>query len=471
VEPRELSIRDARVAMAHGELSATDLLSSVREAIEAHNRKFNAYISVADWDRLADETAEGERRSSSSPDRILEGIPIALKDNYATSGWRTTAGSQILRDWVPERDAFVVKRLRQAGAIIVGKANLHEFADGPTNDNPHFGRPLNPWDLDRTPGGSSGGSAVALALDMCLGATGTDTGGSIRTPAAFCGIVGLKPTYGLVSRSGIVPFSLTLDHAGPMARSVDDLALLLAAMAAPDPDDPGSAPAASFAWPPSSPLDSLAGVVVGVETAYTTQVVSAPVRSSFEGALRRLQQLGARVEEVELPVLNAALAAETTILFPEAVSVHRASLELRARDYGRDVRRTLLSGRLYSAEDYVAALRLRSRMQSEVEDVFRRVSVLAMPTVIVEPPGWDERIFHVDGQELDVLNTYIRLTSPFNVTGHPALSVPSGVTDAGLPAGLQLVGRFFDETTVLTIGAAFESARGPLPSHPVERKP
>ncbi len=465
MEPRELTIHEANEHLAGGRLSATELVSSVLDQIGRLNQHINAYITVRPHSELLDEARRSDQRRRRGESRgPMEGIPIALKDNFETAGLRTTVGSKILMDWVPNRDATVVNKLRRAGAIIVGKLNMHEFADGPTNDNPHFGRTLNPWAPSRTPGGSSGGSAAALAAHMCLGATGTDTGGSIRTPAAFCAVVGLKPTYGLVSRVGVFPFSWSLDHAGPMARTTRDVSMLLAAMAGYDPEDPVSVSGPPIAPPPDDA--DIGGVVIGIEKSYLTALMEDGVRRNFDRAVSRLAELGARIEEVRMPRLEVSLPAEVAILFPEAASVHRSFLDERPMDYGEDVRRSLLSGRLYRADDYVEAQRVRSVLRRDLTATFERVDVLATPTVSIEPPEWGQDTFIVQGRRLDLLNAFIRCTAPFNLTGHPALSVPCGLTGNGLPVGIQLVGPPFSEAKLLRLGYAFEVARGPFARPP-----
>lgn len=443
--------------MAAGRLTCADLAATVLAAIEAYDPTLHAFITLRPPDEVLGE-AESLDHSGFDGKRPLFGVPIALKDNYATAGLRTTAGSRVLADWIPDYDAHVVSRLRKAGAVIVGKLNMHEFADGPTNDNPHWGRSLNPWDPERTSGGSSGGSAVALAAGMCLGATGTDTGGSIRTPAAFCSVVGMKPTFGLVGRSGIVPFSSSLDHAGPMARTVADTARLLTVMAGHDPFDSASSdrPFTDYEVSLGQEVDSL---VIGVEVSYLTAVMEPGVRAAFEGALRELRSLGAEIVEVSIPILRASLAAEMAILFPEAVAVHGTTLDEHLSDYGRDVRLSLLSGRLYSAVDYVNAQRVRSLIRREFDHALETVDVLAMPTVVIEPPRWGQDAYRIEGQAYDALNAFIRCTSPFNLSGHPALSVPCELGADGMPVGLQLVGRWFDESTLLRVGDAFERSR------------
>lgn len=457
MEPSLFGIAQAHRDLEARRLTCAELAASVLSAIEAYDSTLHAFITRRPPDDvLAD--AESLDRAGFDGERLLFGIPIALKDNYATIGLRTTAGSRVLAEWVPDHDAHVVSSLRAAGAVIVGKLNMHEFADGPTNDNPHWGRSLNPWDPDRTSGGSSGGSAVAVATAMCLGATGTDTGGSIRTPAAFCSVVGLKPTYGLVSRSGIVPFSSSLDHAGPMARTVADTARLLTVMAGYDPSDPASSsqPFTDYEAALSGQVDR---VVVGVEASYLTAVMEPGVRAAFESALRELRSLGAETVEVSLPILAASLAAETAILFPEAAAMHGTTLDEHLLDYGRDVRLSLLSGRLYGAVDYVKAQAVRSLIRRELDVVLKRVDVLAMPTVVIEPPQWGQDVYRIGDQEYDALNAFIRCTSPFNLSGHPALSLPCGLGTNGMPVGLQLVGRWFDESTLLNLGNAFERSR------------
>lgn len=440
MEPRDLSIEEASRAMAEGSLSSVELCASVLDRIDRSQELLNAHITVRPSEEvLADAGAIDHRRASGEVLGPVAGIPIGIKDNFATAGLRTTAGARILADWVPQQDATVVRKLKDAGAVIVGKHNMHEFADGPTNDNPHFGRPLNPWDHSRMSGGSSGGSAVALATGQCLGAVGTDTGGSIRTPAAFCGVVGLKPTYGIVSRSGVVPFSWSLDHAGPMATTVTDTGILLQVIEGHDPADTGSLSVPSV--DPLSHIDGgIQGLIFGVETTYFTKWMSPGVRRAFAGALGQVESLGGTVEEVQLPAMEAALAAELAILFPEAASVHASSLEDRAEDYGQDVRLSLLSGRLYRAVDYVAAQRVRSRLRRDLRDLFGRIDILFTPTVVIEPPEWGAATIEVEGGSAqDVLETLVRCLAPFNVTGHPALSIPAGYGDGGLPVGVQLV--------------------------------
>ena len=459
MEPGLTTIAAERAAIREGSRTCVDLAEASLAAIERLDPTLNAFITARPRAEVLRDAAALDRRSAEK--LPLRGIPIALKDVFATRGLRTTAASRVLADWVPNADATVVTSLREAGAVLVGKLNLHEFANGPTNDNPHYGRPLNPWDRSRVTGGSSGGSAVALAAGMCLGSLGTDTGGSVRTPSAFCGTVGLKPTYGLVSRYGVTPFSASVDHVGPMARTVRDAAILLTTIAGHDPEDPGSLVTPRIDYEATLDED-IRGLRIGVETTYLTAIMTPGVRRAFDRALTALASLGAEIVELQLPVLRASLAAELAIIFPEGLAVHQPTLRERFLDYGRDVRLSFLSGHLYSALDYVQAQRVRALIRQELDRVFAdQVAILAMPTVVIEPPLWDAESYPVEGQDFDALNAFIRCVSPFNLSGHPAVSVPCWDDSPGLPVGLQLVGRRLDEATLLCLGHAFEQTRPP----------
>jgi aspartyl-tRNA(Asn)/glutamyl-tRNA(Gln) amidotransferase subunit A len=383
----------------------------------------------------------------------LHGIPIALKDLCQTRGVRTTAGSQILRDWAPEADAELVTRLRSAGAILIGKANLHEFAYGVTTANPHYGPTRNPWDRERVPGGSSGGSAAAVSAEMCLGAIGSDTGGSIRLPAAFCGIVGLKPTYGRVSRRGCIPLSWTLDHMGPMTRTVQDAALLLQAIAGHDPDDIGSstAPVPDFA---AALGPDLRGVKLARLRGYVEDVVDPEIDRAMTVAMSVYQSLGATVEDVTIPAMDEAPTLSVTIMATEATTYHLKDLQSRPEEYGADVRMRLKLGANILGIDYVEAQRMRAILTGEVSDVLKRFDAIITPTA-PQPPMKIDEIPEVVGP-----GPATRYLLPFNVTGHPALAIPCGFTAAGLPIGLQLIGRHWEESTVLRIGHAYEQSAG-----------
>ena len=435
-----LTIAEAAVAIEKRDLSPLELTEALLARIQALNPSLNAYITVAAEEALArareaqEEVARGHYRGP------LHGIPLALKDVFATAGMRTTAGSRILADWLPQEDALVVRRLRETGAVILGKLNMHEFAYGVTSINPHYGPVRNPWDQERIAGGSSGGSAAALAVGLCLGSLGSDTAGSIRIPAALCGVVGLKPTYGLVSRQGVVPLAWSLDHVGPMARTAEDVAILLAAIA-----DTGS----------HGYREDLKGEVrglrVGLPRRYFFEGVEPEVLAAVEAAARTLEGLGMAVEEMELPGAEEALAARSAIGFAEATAYHLPNLRSRPQDYGPDVRLLLEQGLLYPAVHYVQAQRFRRRFGEDLRNLLQRWDILVTPTT----PAAADPIARGTSDESRRL---IRFTGPFNLAGLPACSLPCGFTGEGLPVGLQIIGRPSEEGTMLRVAHAYQQA-------------
>lgn len=382
---------------------------------------------------------------------------MAVKDLFDTAGVRTTAGSKFFADRVPSEDAFVVARLRQAGATIVGKTNMHEWALGVTNDNPHYGVCRNPWAPDRIAGGSSGGSAAALAAGMCDMALGSDTGGSVRIPAALCGVVGLKPTYGRVSLRGVVPLSWSLDHTGPMARSVRDVATLLGVIAGYDAADPSSAPVATDDY--VSELDAgIAGWRVGVIAPECLGDVHPEVTDAVRAAVDALASLGGRVERFDAPELAEAARLNGLMTTADAATFHRERMEQAPGDFGADVFTRLRRGASYRATDYAHARREQTRDRRRLESWFVEhggaFDVVVLPTTPIPAP---------EIRELDAVATagvLTRLTAPFNFTGLPALSVPCGVTGDGLPVGVQFVGAPWAERRVLRVGYAYEQATG-----------
>ncbi len=364
----------------------------------------------------------------------LHGIPISLKDLVATQGIRTTAGSKILADWVPEADATVVRKLKEAGAVILGKANQHEFAYGPTGVNPHYGTARNPWDPSRIPGGSSSGSGVAVASSLCLASIGTDSGGSVRIPASLMGIVGLKPTYGLVSLKGIVPLAWSLDHAGPMTRSVADAALMLQAIAGHDPQDP-----ASSQRPVPDYFRALNGEVKGMKIGLIKEYFDSPMEGGIQeiakGFGKQLESLGIEVEEVSLPQLKYASVVSFLIMASESMAYHRTWMKDRAADYGEDVRIRLGLGQFILATQYIQAQRVRRVLYRHIQDALGRFDLLLSPTLPITAPRIEEREILLGGKSTDVRPVLTRFTRAFNVTGHPALSLPGGLSPSGLPIG------------------------------------
>jgi aspartyl-tRNA(Asn)/glutamyl-tRNA(Gln) amidotransferase subunit A len=390
----------------------------------------------------------------------LHGIPVTLKDLYWTAGIRTTGGSRILADFVPSANATATERLHGAGAVLLGKTNLHEFAAGVTTDNPHWGTCQNPWKLGYIPGGSSGGSGAAVAASLGLASLGSDTGGSIRIPAAFCGIVGHKPTYGLVPRHGILPESWSLDHGGPMTRTAADAAIVLQAIAGHDPRDPTSSPRPVPAFARALRAD-LRGVRLGVPRNYYFDVVDPEVERAVRRAIATLGALGARVVDVRVPGVEAALDTCFVVAWAEAAHYHRRWLSTRAAEYGPDVRALLEGALLYLASDYLQGQQVRALIRRSLAEVFRRVDVLVSPTapLAATPIGRLETV--IRGRRVSVLDVAARLTCVANLTGEPACSVPCGFTRAGLPVGLMIHGRAFEDATVLRVAHAYEQAAGP----------
>jgi aspartyl-tRNA(Asn)/glutamyl-tRNA(Gln) amidotransferase subunit A len=452
--------------------SVQDLLSRIARLDGPDG--LNSYLTIAGEEALA-QARRAEQDLASGMDRgALHGIPVALKDLFDTAGVRTTAGSKILAARVPDVDATVVRWLRDAGAIVLGKTHLHEFAFGTTNDNAHYGPCRNPWDMTRVPGGSSGGSGAALAAGLCLGALGTDTGGSIRIPAAACGIVGLKPTYGRVSRAGVIPLSWSLDHAGPMARTVEDTAILLAAIAGHDPNDPASA---------GEPLDDYRGALIGHSGARGLRIgvpaehlwndLNPEVEQAVRRAIGRLGELGAVIDEVSLPDLDLAPAAVSILMPSEAASYHLPWLRERPEDYGGSVRDRLELGLAITAVQYLEAQRARAFLIGQALRVMDEWDLLVGPTLpnvapkieAIRSPSPQAR--PADGPAPGVAGVPTRLTNPFNLLGFPAISVPCGFDGAGLPVGLQLVGRPWEEATVLRAAHAYEQATDWHRRHPV----
>ena len=448
-----LSIREAASLLRRRELSPVELTQAYLERIDRVDKQVRAYITL-----LADGALSEARNAEAAIMRgeyqgPLHGIPIALKDLYDTSGVPTTAQSKVLADRVPDEDATAFARLKQAGTILLGKLAMSEFALGGGKPSLFTDRvPRNPWNLERSPAGSSSGSGAAVAAGLCMGALGSDTGGSVRNPATACGIVGLKPTYGRVSRFGVIPLSWSLDHCGPLTRTVEDTALMLQAMAGYDPKDPTTSGAAVPDYV-AVLKESLQGVTVGLPTHFFARSpgVDAEYLAIVEQAVEVLTSLGALVKEVTIPSLEYVRAAHLVILQTEAFTYHSDNLRTRPHDYGENARMRFYQGVVYTAEDYVQAQRARSRVTREFSQVLQEVDVLVTPSA-EKPAGpleSSDSLASIRGPKYSV---------SFNLTGLPALTVPCGFTAAGLPVGLQIAGRHFGEPTVLHVGHAYQQA-------------
>ena len=476
-----LTLIELAAALATGETSARAATETALARIAALDGRdgLNAFVTVtADQARAAAAEAD-TRRARGEPRGPLDGIPLTLKDLVDTAGVRTTAGSRVFADRVPSHDATVARRLRAAGAVVVGKTNLLEFAYG--YPHPDFGETVNPWNRSRTAGGSSGGSAAAVAAGMAHGALGSDTGGSIRSPAAYCGITGLKPSYGLVITAGVVPLSWSLDHVGPVARTAADCALLLAAIGGHDPADPASASTAE-AGPAMTAVAELArsvlaggsapaslrGVRVGAVPRFFAMAVTPGLAAVVDEAVRSLAVLGAEVVEVDLPldILPLVVSAISQIYGVEAAVVHRQWLTERPDDYGPTMRAGLTEALTVPAVDYVAAQRDRLRVPAAFADLYTRVDLLAWPAqpLVAPPLGTTTQVIHHDGEDTPTIDIEIGATGPANLTGEPSISLPCDFA-TGLPVGLLLQAPRFADAPLLRAAIAYQTATGfpPLP--------
>lgn len=455
-DPTDLTLAQAAAAIRSRQLSPLELTEAYLARIERLEPRLNAYITVTaerardDARRAETEVAGGEYRGP------LHGIPFGLKDLFETAGIRTTAGSKILADHVPAADGTVVRRLREAGAVLLGKQNLHEFAYGATSENQHYGPVHNPWALAHIPGGSSGGSAAAIVARTALATLGTDTAGSIRIPAALSGCVGLKPTRGRVSKQGVIPLSWTLDHAGPITRTVEDAAIVLEAVAGYDPAD-----SSAVRTPVPAYRDGIDGGVkglrVGVPRAFFFDPLHDEVRAAVEAAIEVFRGLGADVRDVEGLDFEPFVEARVLVQRAEAQHYHERWFRERPGDYGASVAERLAAPTPATLE-LVASQRALAAYTEAVRAALEDVDLLLTPTMAGPAPKIGTGVLDCGRESIPVGVGLVRLTQPFNATGSPALSLPCGFTRDGLPIGLQLAGRDFDEATVLRAGHAYEQA-------------
>ena len=446
-----LTISQASELIRDGKLSPVELTRVFLDRIDELDGTLTSYITVLPDAAMAEARQAEAEIQSGGYKGPLHGIPFALKDIYDTKGVRTTGSSRIIADRVPDRDATTTARLHDAGSILLGKLATHEFALG--GPDPTHGFPLakNPWNVEHIPSGSSSGSGVAVAAGLCMGSMGSCTGGSIRGPAAFCSVVGLKATYGRVSRYGVLPLSWTLDHCGPLTWTVEDTATVLQAVAGYDPKDPTSSRAPVPDYSASLGQD-IRGLRIGVPRHFffsDDPRIDAEVKSTVEVALTELESLGAHVEEVEARTLEDSDTAQAVIMLAEAFTYHEANLRSRPQEYGEMCRAWFSCGGLFTAAEYVQAQRVRNVMKREFSQVLQNVDVIASPTMPTAPPRFDE------SDPMSPANG-ISFVGAYNMTGMPALSVPCGFTSAGLPVGLQIAGRPFEEPTVLRVGHAYQ---------------
>jgi len=470
-----LTLHEASIRLHRRELSSQELTASVFRRIAETNERVHAYVTLCQDTAFAQAKAADQQLARGEMSSPLLGIPLAVKDNFLTRGVRTTCASKILGNFIPPYDSTTVTKLLQAGAVILGKTNLDEFAMGSSCENSAFFPTCNPWNTDRVPGGSSGGSAAAVAADQCIAAVGTDTGGSIRQPAACCGIVGLKPTYGRISRYGIIAFASSMDQVGPMTKDVQDSALLLEAIAGADPADSTSVdrPVAPY---PKLLNGEVHGLRLGIPKEYFVSGMQPEVESAVRQAIRLLENNGATLEEISLPYTEYAIAVYYIVATAEASSNlarydgmrygHRAQagdltetyMMSREEGFGTEVKRRIMLGTYalsagYYDAYYLKAQRVRTLIRRDFEEAFKRCDVIVTPTA-------PTTAFKIGEKTQDPLQMYLSdiYTISVNLAGLPALSLPCGFDHEGLPIGLQIIGKDFDEVTILCVAHAYEQA-------------
>lgn len=460
VPPAELlslSLVETGKLIRSGQVSSIEVTSAVLDRVQHLNPTLNAYITVLAEDALASAKKLDDLLQAGTYLGRLHGIPVSLKDTIATAGIRTTAASPVLRDWVPDRDATVVRRLRSAGAVILGKANLYEFGYG--FPNAEFGVTPNPWNLERITGGTSSGSASGVAAGLCYGSIGTDAGGSIRIPAAFCGVVGFKPTFGLISRAGILPGAYSLDSVGPLTRTVTDAAVVTSALVGRDSADPATV--ANGATDVESMLDAgVRGLRIGILTLAQADWIDAEIRINIEAAYQRLREEGAVLRELTLPEPTLLRTVMYVIFSAECADAHRELFRVRGSLYGASMRSMLMSTEFLPAPAYVRAQRLRQRIVTDLSEQLANFDALVLPAVPMLAYPISRLAAGAGDGEGETLEAFLsrktRFTVPFNLTGQPAIVVPSGLSSDGLPIGLQIVGKPFEDAMVLRVARGFE---------------
>jgi aspartyl-tRNA(Asn)/glutamyl-tRNA(Gln) amidotransferase subunit A len=454
-----MTIQEAAESLRTRRVSSEELTNTAIRAAERDN--LNCFITLTAEHALR-RAREADRELASGRDRgPLHGVPVAVKDLFATRGVRTTGGSKIYAEHVTDYDSTVVARLEAAGAVILGKLNLHELAYGITSNNPHFGPVRNPWNPEHSPGGSSGGSGASVATGIVFAAMGTDTGGSIRIPASFCGTVGLKPTYGRVSRFGVMPLAYSMDHMGPLTLTVRDTGIVMNAIVGHDDRDETSSRRAAQGLVPEAGC-SIRGVRIGLPSNFYFEALDPDVESAVRGAVARAESLGAIVKPIAVPDIAAINAVARIVLLSEASAVWEPHLGKRDQ-FGADVLALLDQGRLVPATDYVNAQRIRRRMRAEFDSLWNEIDCLITPATPCPAPRIGQTIVNLGGREEDVRLAVTRFARAVNFLGLPALSIPCGLTSQRLPIGIQMIGPAFAEASLLRIGAALEDAGVGIP--------
>ena len=449
MDTQSLTITDALDLMGHGDITPQDLTEACFNQINRLNPTLCAYITVID----PQDTLEAQQPplTTAALYRALRNIPIAIKDLFDVEGIRTTAGSKFFVDNIADEDAFVVEKLRQSGALINGKTNTHEIALGITGNNPHYGTARNPWNTERIPGGSSSGSAIAVATGMALGALGTDTGGSIRIPASLCGIVGFKPTRGRVSMRGVFPLSWNLDHVGPLTKCVKDAAIILQVISAYDAIDPSSIKMLTGDYL-GHLIDDMEGRRIAIGSGEFIETADPEVLDAVREAAKVFSSMGCRVDKVNVEWMRDAALANKTITQADGAAVHRDRLKEHPEMFGDDIRRRLEDGAKTTSTEYILARRTQAEVRTRCELFFETYDLLITPTSPIAAPTIEGHDAVEQGGRLT------RFTSTFNLTGLPALSIPCGFTREGLPIGMQIISRAWADAKALNAGFAYEQA-------------
>jgi aspartyl-tRNA(Asn)/glutamyl-tRNA(Gln) amidotransferase subunit A len=456
MQPHLWTMTETLAALESRQISCVELATHYLERIHRFNHSLKAFITVAD-DVLDKARDIDNRRLQGKRTGPLAGVLLAVKDLFDTAGLRTTYGGRHYANHVPRHTATAVRRLEQAGAIVIGKTNLHEYAYGTTTENPHYGNSCNPWNRGKIAGGSSGGSAVAIAAGLCNASLGTDTGGSIRIPAALCGIVGFKPSYGLVSKAGVFPLAPTLDHVGPITRSVADAQLLMDVLAGFDPADPATVRVPVRSFRGQRPV---AGLTLGVPKNFFFERCHSSVLQGVHAACSKLQAQGIRLHEIEVPMINEVPDMQGVVIASEALAVHKDLLESGADLYGTDVRRRLEAAANIKGSEYFATLEFRRRFREQLAGVFAEVDAILTPTTALTATDLGQWKTHIKAHEVNIRAHLTRCTNPWNLSGLPAVSIPCGLSSDGLPIGLQLVGPMFADVTLLAIARTVEEILG-----------
>jgi aspartyl-tRNA(Asn)/glutamyl-tRNA(Gln) amidotransferase subunit A len=451
------TISELSTRIASRDLSPVELTTAFLDRIEQLEPQYNAYIEVCAERAMAEARAAELEIMSSGLRSPLHGVPLAVKDIVDVRDLPTTCGSAVLANNVAHADATVAQRLASAGAILLGKLNMNEFATLVPSE--HFGPTINPWSAKHSPGGSSSGSGVAVAAGLCAAALGTDTGGSIRIPSTFCGITGLKATFGRVSVNGVVPLAWSLDHIGPMARTAHDASLLLDTLAGYDPADLASkdVPFSSASDLQSSAINDLSDLKIAVATNFFTNMTDPEVQEAMDQALDVLRGRGAHLEEIVLPDLSQAWQIADAIIQAEATTWHAQHLVQRAEKYGPKVHKYLQRGQAITAQDYVDARGAKARLKRDVLNALDGYHALITPGSLIPAPPLDARAVIINNLEINLVQAIVSATCPFNLTGQPVLSIPCGLSRAGLPLGIQIVAQPWQEQCALRIGQSFQS--------------